>query len=281
MVRCLYARACYTPTVHSTLPDKVCQAVPVLYLCAHTTQTKSILSCLFPLKAAKVRGISIILESISLISWAPYGEGKGRWASSESPDHHIHCLQRHSNFPWFGWSACLPSLHFCPAQYCSASYRTTEDLWPQSPDQFLVHSKSVIQVKQQFSDGLCFLLASGSPAVGHTWSAQHILPAAWPFHTLRTSEATFLSNKGKHDTVAHKMNLLNFFHFYVLTAGLWFNLISSASTLLYLHLQFVKSFLQFNFLLHDTQLKKIKTCFALMPKVNFFHFFFSLSFQIF
>lgn len=38
----------------------------------------------------------------------------------------------------------------------------------------------------------------------------HIFPATWPFHTLGTSETTFLSNKGKPDTVAHKMNLLNF-----------------------------------------------------------------------
>ena len=63
------ARACHALTVHSTLPDKVCQAPPVLcFICVHTTQSMSALSCFFPSKAAKVRGISIILESFSLIS---------------------------------------------------------------------------------------------------------------------------------------------------------------------------------------------------------------------
>lgn len=43
------------------LPNKVCQAPPVLcFICIHTTQSTSTQSCRFPLKTAKVRGISII-----------------------------------------------------------------------------------------------------------------------------------------------------------------------------------------------------------------------------
>lgn len=123
------------------------QVPPVLCcVCVHTT----VCECLVlppPFESKGQRDLHYFKEHLTYTS-----ELLTRWVPFKPPDRCECFLQRHTDFPWFSQSAHLLSLHFCPAQYCSTSWHTTEDLWLQNPDRFLVHSKMVIQVKQQFPD---------------------------------------------------------------------------------------------------------------------------------
>lgn len=118
---------------------------PLLYMCTHNTACE----CRVlppPFESKGQRDLHYFKEHLAYTS-----EFFTRWVPFKPPDHCECFLQRHTDFPWLSCSAHLLSLHCCPAQYCSMSWHTT-DLWLQSPDWFLVHSKTAIQVKQQFPD---------------------------------------------------------------------------------------------------------------------------------